>query len=65
VSGTHIAIPLRAVKPTTQPIVQQGCKPKNLLRMLPSTPEAFGGKKRFAMAHRAQAFKIKSKCKQR
>jgi hypothetical protein len=60
-SGRHIAIPLRAVKPTPQTIIQQGWKPKNLLRMLPNNPNAKNDKKRLAMAQRGQAFKVKSK----
>jgi hypothetical protein len=60
-TGRHIAIPLRAVKPTPQTIVQQGWKPKNLLRMLPNNPNMKNDKKRLAMAQRALAFKVKSK----
>jgi len=60
-SGRHIAIPLKAVKPTPQTIIQQGWKPKNLLRTLPATPKMFGGQKRMAMSMRAQAFKVTSK----
>lgn len=59
--GRHIAIPLKAVKPTPQTLIQQGWKPKNLLRMLPNNPNQKNDKKRLAMAQRAQAFKVKSK----
>lgn len=59
--GKHIAIPLKAVKPTPQTLIQQGWKPKNLLRMLPNNPNQKNDRKRFAMAQRAQAFKVKSK----
>jgi hypothetical protein len=54
--GEHIAIPLRAVKPTPQSTVPRGWKPKNLLRYGPSR-----GARQEAMKQRAQAFRIKSK----
>jgi hypothetical protein len=54
--GQHIAIPLRAVKPTPKSIVPQGYKPKNLLRYGPSR-----GARQEGMKQRGQAFKIKSK----
>lgn len=59
--GHHIAIPLKAVKPTPQTLIQQGWKPKSLLRALPANAQMFRGKKRMAMAMRAEAFKVKSK----
>lgn len=53
---THVAIPLRAVKPTPKSTVPQGWKPKNLLRYGPSK-----GARQEGMKLKAQAFKIKSK----
>lgn len=57
-SAQHIAIPMKAVKPTPQSIVPQGMKPKNLLRYGPSK-----GARQEGMKQRAMAFKVQSKSK--
>jgi hypothetical protein len=54
--GEHIAVPLRAVRPTPQALIPQGYKPKNLLRYGPSR-----GARQEAMKQRAMAIKVKAK----
>lgn len=55
-TAQHVAIPLKAVRPTPNMIIPQGMKPKNLLRVGPSR-----GARQEGMKQRALAFKVKSK----